>query len=292
LGIVETARQPAASIVIPAHNEERGVPRLLREMLGDARPREFEVVVVANGCTDRTAEVAAHAGAADGVRVISTPIVSKHHALQLGDAAATCFPRLHVDADVEIDTASVRALIAAVGPGGWLAAAPERRLVLDDRPLLVRAYFQFWERLPGVTKGLFGRGVLAVSQDGHERVTRMPEVLSDDLFVHRAFAGEERAVVPGAVSVVHAPRRFADLIRRRARVAAGCAQLDSSEGGGAGDGSTSRRDVLSTAGNDLGSLIRLPAFLVVTVVSRSYAWRLRCTGRSGTWLRDTGSRVG
>jgi glycosyltransferase involved in cell wall biosynthesis len=45
------------SIVIPAHNEEAYLERTL-EALQQQNYRWFEVIVVANGCTDRTAEVA------------------------------------------------------------------------------------------------------------------------------------------------------------------------------------------------------------------------------------------
>ena len=44
------------SIVIPAHNEERVLPRLLAGLTDSARPGEFDVVVVANRCTDATAD--------------------------------------------------------------------------------------------------------------------------------------------------------------------------------------------------------------------------------------------
>jgi glycosyltransferase involved in cell wall biosynthesis len=47
---------PTRSIVIPAHNEEAVIARTLATLLRTAMPREFEVIVVCNGCSDRTAE--------------------------------------------------------------------------------------------------------------------------------------------------------------------------------------------------------------------------------------------
>jgi glycosyltransferase involved in cell wall biosynthesis len=78
------------SIVIPAHNESRVIERCLTSILTDARPNEFEIVVVCNGCTDDTAERAR--GFGDRVRVIETPIGSKIHALNLGDQHVSRFP--------------------------------------------------------------------------------------------------------------------------------------------------------------------------------------------------------
>jgi len=47
---------PLISIIIPAHNEEEFLPATL-EALQKQTYRHFEVIVVANGCTDRTMEV-------------------------------------------------------------------------------------------------------------------------------------------------------------------------------------------------------------------------------------------
>src|SRR5438132_11066500 len=45
------------SIIIPAHNEEAYLPLTLDALKRQNYPR-FEIIVVANGCNDRTAEVA------------------------------------------------------------------------------------------------------------------------------------------------------------------------------------------------------------------------------------------
>ena len=45
------------SVIVPAHNEEAYLPRTL-EALRHQNYGWFEVIVVANGCTDRTAELA------------------------------------------------------------------------------------------------------------------------------------------------------------------------------------------------------------------------------------------
>ena len=46
------------SFVIPAHNEEAVIGRCLTALLAGARRDELDIIVVCNGCTDRTAEVA------------------------------------------------------------------------------------------------------------------------------------------------------------------------------------------------------------------------------------------
>ncbi len=89
-----------ASIVIPAHDEGALIASTLRGVLADALPGEFEIVVAANGCTDDTV---AQASSVPGVTVVETAIASKIAGLNLGDKAATAFPRIYLDADGQIE---------------------------------------------------------------------------------------------------------------------------------------------------------------------------------------------
>lgn len=111
--------RPLVSIVVPAHNEGAVIAGNLRRLLADARRGEFDVVVVANACSDATAQAARDAG----VRVLETPVPGKPHAIRLGDATCAAFPRIYLDADVALDTESVRALVAACAQPGVLACA-------------------------------------------------------------------------------------------------------------------------------------------------------------------------
>src|ERR1700722_1791397 len=91
-------QQPAGriSIIIPAHNEQATISRLLTLLLAEADPGEFDLVVVCNGCTDATAEVASGFGA--DVRVLEISEASKRVALQVGNENAYSPSRIYVDA--------------------------------------------------------------------------------------------------------------------------------------------------------------------------------------------------
>jgi hypothetical protein len=301
---------PSASVIIPAHNEGRVIGRLLESLLGGAEPGELDVVVVANGCDDDTAEVARSHGA----RVIETPVPSKREALRLGDEAASGFPRVYVDADVQVSTADVRALRDALSASGTLAAAPERALALRDRPWPVRAYYTVWTRLPAVREGLFGRGVIAVSEEGNRRIMDLPPVMGDDLAASLAFTPAERRVVPGARAVIHPPRTLGDLLRRRVRAVTVVAELTEIEQAAhseqtahtgpaahneqAGQGSmagrearTGLRDLLGIAGRAPWLAPHLAVFLTATLVARARARRAVRAKDYTTWLRDESSRT-
>jgi hypothetical protein len=277
-----------ASVIIPAHNEERSIGRLLDAILAGAEPGEFEIVVVCNGCSDDTATVARQRSAVAQVIELEQP--SKHWALVEGDRVAAAFPRLYVDADIELDATSVRELVAALGRTGVLAVAPERELVVDRSSRIVRSHYRVWSRLPVVRSGLFGRGVIGVSAEGHRRVADRPEVFGDDLYVHSRFAEAERQIVTGARSRVRAPLTTGDLIRRRTRAAEGNVQL--AERGKAADTTPATvRSLLRLMREEPALLPHVPAFVAVTLLGRLNRRRRqrRCNGQ--VWLRDESSRT-
>ncbi len=222
---------PAVSIVIPAHNEEAVLGANLATLLDGARPGEFDVVVVPNGCTDRTAEVAAAAG----VRVVASPVGGKPNAIRLGDAACRAFPRIYLDADVAMSADSVRALVAACAAPGVLACAPVPELDLVGVGQVARRVHRVHDRLIAPNRALAGVGAYVLTEAGHARIFPMPDIISDDGWVHTSFAPAERAVVAAARTVVRPARTVRAHLRRRVRVRAGnreLAELGRSHAGG------------------------------------------------------------
>ena len=279
--------QAQLSIVIPAHNEEKTIGRLLGRLLEDARPGQLEIVVACNGCDDRTAAIAATFGA--DVTVVDIPDRSKQAALRAGNDRAGTFPRVYVDADVELGTADVVALAAAFGEPGVLAAAPERVVPYDGVGVLVRCYYDVWQALPQVRAGLFGRGVVAVSRAGYDRIAALRPVLSDDLAMSEAFGHGERRVVSRSRVIVRPPRTIADLLRRRIRVHMGNAELDRL-GGRSESSRTSARTLLGLLRERPGLLARLPVFVGVGVTAKLAAKRRASRPGAPIWLRDESSR--
>jgi glycosyltransferase involved in cell wall biosynthesis len=279
---------PLASVVVPAHDEEAVLGRLLDRLLAAAEPGELDIVVVPNGCSDRTAAVAGRYG--PDVRVVETDVPSKRAALRLGDEHARGFPRLYVDADVELGTEDVRRLCAALAAPGVLAAAPERDLETAGRSLAVRWYHDVWTRLPEVRAGLFGRGVLAVGEAGHRRIAALPPVLADDLAASLAFAPPERAVVPGARVLVRPPRTWPDLVRRRIRVETGTSQVERDAVVPGATARTGVRDLLALVRAEPRTAPAMVVFLGTAAVARLGARRAKRRRDDTTWLRDDSSR--
>lgn len=103
-------RQPTVSVIIPAKNEETNIPRLLDSLARlDYDASLVQAIVVDNGSTDRTRELAAAAGA----EVIHEPAGTIAHLRNVGTAAARGEVLAFLDADMEVYP-------------GWLTAAVEQ----------------------------------------------------------------------------------------------------------------------------------------------------------------------
>jgi GT2 family glycosyltransferase len=210
-----------ASVVIPAHNEEHVIGATLAPLTGLAGSGALDVVVVCNGCTDRTADLAR---SVPGVRVLEIPTASKAAALVAGDAAATRWPRFYLDADIVVSPQALVDVIRRLGAGDAVAARPAARVDTSESGPMVRFYFRARSRLPGPSAALWGAGVYALSQEGHRRLGRFPVVTADDLHVDLLFDAKEKAVVDTVPVRVRAPRDTRALIAVLTRARRGAAE--------------------------------------------------------------------
>lgn len=276
------------SVVIPAHDEAASIGRTLRALRQGTRADELDVVVVCNGCTDDTAAAAQDAD--PRARIIEIEEPSKAEAVRIGNRASNVFPRVHLDADIELRGTDVLALVEPIMSDGVLATAPRREVPTTGCSRWVRWYYEVWEELPQVQSGLFGRGVVALSREAQARVTALPRLMSDDLAMSDSFSPGERRVVTSAVAVVHPPRTVRDLVRRRIRIATGNAQA-AQHGVRRPSSRTRVRTLLGLAVTRPGLALRLPVYLGISVAGHVGARRAVRSGDFTTWQRDDSSRA-
>lgn len=273
-----STREPAVSVIVPAYNEQASIEDCLRMLLQGAEPGELDVVVVCNGCTDDTASLARSIG--DPVRVIETPVPSKTRAMNLGDQAAKTYPRVYLDSDVLLSIEDLRAVVEPLKSRGLEACAPRMRFELKDSPWVVRAFHDVWSALPQVDGGLGGRGVYALSKEGHDRFGEFPDIIGDDLFVDWTVPHDRRTVVD-AYSVVQAETSLWQLIERKARIAAG--RLELLERGDRPRSASGLRTLLDAIRRRPAILPKTPIFVLVTLEARRRGRRRLASGSSTAW---------
>lgn len=111
--VFECARIKKA-VLIPAHNEEAGIAKTIASVLKSNDP-DLRVVVVADNCTDKTAQIALQAGAEVAERN-DPERRGKGYALDFGLQLLSAAPPEAVvvlDADCEVEPAAVKQLAAA-----------------------------------------------------------------------------------------------------------------------------------------------------------------------------------
>ena len=272
------------AVIVPAYNEAAVIKRTLAPLSGAAVDGFIELIVVCNGCTDDTAEVAR---SVPGVQVVELEQGSKPAALNAGDEAATLWPRLYLDADIQISAAAVLAVLDRLAQGDVLAARPLSRYDFDGASALVRSYYRALQRIPQHKLAMWGAGVYGLSAKGHQRFGVFPVVTSDDLYVDTQFEAAEKAVVATEPSVVKTPADVKSLLAILRRSRRGTAELSA-------DGHGPHTRIRNTGPDTAVAVVRTihgPRSAVDAAVYTGMAFAKRWTVRqSQVWERDESSR--
>ncbi|MFJ5956270.1 WecB/TagA/CpsF family glycosyltransferase [Paenarthrobacter sp. NPDC092416] len=216
---------PSGAVIIPAHNEAAVIDRTLDSLQEVIDSGTVDVIVACNGCTDETEQLAARH---TGVHVLHVDEASKVAALNAADAVTQRWPRLYLDADIELSPEALRSVFRALGDGPLLAARPAFRYDTTGASRPVRAYYRARNRIPGNARALWGAGAYAMSQRAHERLGTFPALTGDDYYVDRLFGPDEKAVLETTPVVVRTPRNTAALLGILRRTYRGNAQQDAS----------------------------------------------------------------
>lgn len=189
------------AVIIPANNEEDWIARCLRAVLAARGPAHAQVIVVANGCVDATAEIArgfTRDFAARGWALVVLELAqgSKIAALNAGDGWVTAPVRVYLDADVVVGADVLDQLSDALDRpdpayGSGTLNIPRPQSAASN------AYLRIYKQVPFITQGVPGCGLFAVNAAGRKRWGDWPDVISDDTFARLNFSAAERHKVSG-----------------------------------------------------------------------------------------------
>lgn len=217
-------------VIVAAWNEARVIARCLRSLLHQDFPRSMHIIVVANGCTDDTADVAR--SCMDGVlssghrlEVVELAETSKPAALNKGDQLAGDGIRIYIDADAELSPNAISAVTDLLQDNSPIELAAPRCEIARPRTWISRSFVRVWSALPYMRSGFFGNGFYGVSAEGRRRWDSFPTLLSEDQFVALLFEPHERCIARNASCTSHVPEGFLELVRVRGRVHRGNNEL-------------------------------------------------------------------
>jgi glycosyltransferase involved in cell wall biosynthesis len=249
----------------------------------------FEVVVVCNGCTDATAQIALKF---PRVTVIEVSEPSKIAALNAGDEAVTTFPRIYLDADSEISNQSAQSLLRAA----YRHAAPAifSAAVTPDTSrctALARSFARCAQRTSFGEFGVVGRGIYTLNAAGRTRFGRFPGLTGDDFFVASLFAADEQVIDQNAQVVVRPPADLRSLVRVRSRVYYGNKEGSSDKAKNVSPHRGWRNVTYALRRvRSLGEIFDLFVYVGVNLAAKRMAVKMARSGFSPQWQRDDSSR--
>jgi hypothetical protein len=272
------------AVIVPAYNEAAVIKRTLAPLSGVAVDGIIELIVVCNGCTDDTAEVAR---SVPGARVLELEQGSKPAALNAGDEAATLWPRLYLDADIQISAKAVLAVLDRLTQGDVLAARPTCRYDTDGASALVRRFYRARTRLPRHKLAMWGAGAYGLSAKGHQRLGVFPMITADDGYVDTRFEADEKTVVATDPAVVTTPADTKSLLAILRRCHRGKTEMSIERVGS----KSSTQDTSLDSAVAIVRTIRGPQSAVdaavYIVLASAKRWAVR---KAHVWERDESSR--
>lgn len=202
---------PTVSLVIAARNEAGVIGAKIGNLLAlDYDRHLLEVIVVSDGSTDGTEEIAAARGGS-GVRVLGLDRVGKAGALNAGVAVATGEILVFSDANSMYAPDALRALVRPFADPGVGGVAGDQRYVKgQDADGIVAGERGYWA-LDRALKTLQSRGGNAIAATGaiyairRELFEPVPDGVTDDFFTSTGVIAVGKRLVFAAGAIAYEP---------------------------------------------------------------------------------------
>ncbi len=280
-----------ASVIIPAHNESGVIDRCLHSILqeGTSKTDAFEVIVVCNGCSDDTA---LRAKKYPNVTVVEITEASKIKALNKGDSVAASYPRVYLDADIEISSGSLKKAIEIIQSSEILAASPKAEFDLTSSNIWVKSFYAIWTKLPYFSRGkMIGSGIYILSEEGRARFTSFPDLVSDDGFIRSLFSDHERQTLNGCHFKIFVPHTLIELIKIKRRSAFGNRELSAINPNADVGRDNTAKDLLVLITKKPWLIPAAIVYLIVKLRINSTNRKALSSGAKFKWERDMSSRA-
>lgn len=215
-----TGQELEISAIVPVRNGAATLAPLLQGLRAQTlSPERYEVIVVDNDSTDRTAEVAR----AHGARVVQEPVANRSRARNRGAEAARTRLYAFTDADCTVDQRWLEELLRNAGRAPLVAG--DVRLRVSSTPNAIERFEALWRFGQGAwveEQGWAATANLLVSADAFEAIGGFDPTwrhIGEDVdFCFRArAAGYQLAYCPEAIVEHDGDRELRPLLERSFR---------------------------------------------------------------------------
>jgi len=277
------------SLIIPAYNEENTIVRSLKNLTSSKQSFRLEIIVVCNGCTDRTETFAREFG--PDVIVLSTAVPSKTKAINIAEKIARFYPIFYIDSDIIVSVESILGVAEYMQKKGILAASPKKTFALPKKKDLIHRYYEIWTDVQTHNGEMIGSGIYGVSEAGRKRFDNFPDVINDDTYFSIQFKAKERKIVELFSFTIFPPKNIIDLIRIKTRTKIGNILLKQSYPElFQNKEPTNRRYLLKSISNP-GKTISILVYIMIRLAVSLNSYRLLLMRKQIPWFKDESSRV-
>ncbi|WP_206484677.1 glycosyltransferase [Thalassotalea sp. G2M2-11] len=221
------------SIIIPAFNEAQLITQTLSYLLHDKALQYAHIIVVCNGCVDKTFAVVERFIVEQSallkqqhirLNVLETVKASKISAINLGLTQVVEFPVVLLDADILVSGQNITQLVEQLKTENLHCAAPKLHFQYEKSSWWVKAYYRVAKRSQYNEKHRLSN-VIALSQAAVQQLTPLPDVIADDEYIRRQFHHHEYKILSNISFEFICPKNLKNLLAVLTRVERGNFQL-------------------------------------------------------------------
>ena len=232
---VTSPREPV-TVLIAARNEEDAIGDTVRSLAQQDYEGPLRVIVIDNGSSDQTSDVARAAAEEIGfaIEVMSETTPGKSYALNLGLANVTSDLVITVDADTLLQRSALRLLVARLMSSPPAVHAVAGAVLVRNSRSTFWSRLQTWDYFLGIAsvkrmQGLFQNTLVAQGafslyrSDAVREAGGWPDAIGEDIVLTWKMMNNGARVFfePLAVAFTSAPETFKVLARQRSRWARG-----------------------------------------------------------------------
>lgn len=211
-----TPSSTKATIIIAAYNEASVIRETLQQLHRAHAPSSYQILVICNGCTDDTEKIIHDEF--QNVLCHSLKKSSKALAIRHAESLNPGFPRLYLDADINLSAADADRFISKARDHELEALLiPSSKVTTTQCSTMVKAFYRAWYNTPHVQTFGYGAGAYLINQAGRDRFGLWPELVADDAFIRSQFRTEETHLIQSIKVGVKAPKTLWSLIKVKAR---------------------------------------------------------------------------
>jgi glycosyltransferase involved in cell wall biosynthesis len=279
------------SVIIPAYNEETLINETLNYLLSDDYLSNIEILVVCNGCYDKTYEnvnryIEENQSSLNekSITLLVTLIeeASKTNAINIGVIKTVAGIKILLDADIEMTGQGIETLVDELIERDLKGLTPKITFLYQHSNFFVRQYYNIASQSFYNAKYRLSN-VIALSPEGVSTIGTLPKVIADDEYIRRLFSDSEVSISGNCAYNFICSKTLGSLLQVLTRVERGNIQLAKLP--------HKFKGTTKVKGYHSFSILSFPFFIIIKLLIKIRAKFQLARGHIFQWERDESNRT-